>query len=494
MEQIEFLIINQLSVYINQAGESLTAITQIQSDNFQNNVWSFSTPERAKTTFKSMLILLNGVRQYTTSMYIQTYPAGEQYGYFYHEDENGTTLRWWSQNGTTVTINLCTPDGAIIQPPLSVDSNPGNGTLENPGNNNTLQNAVGGQQAADLQYSVGNTVGYSDVYLWDDIMYKTSFSFAINSVTKESVTFANDWTLSIVDDAIDGMLSAVNFPMFAAIIECKTGFVLSTSSNAVRFDPATNDIYSIEQIDDPFFRDFSSFINSTFLWNGHTVSINSLPSQLFTLYAYVDEYYLGLTAAFMDRRFNNKNWKVVINTYFVTGNEMLFIAYMDMDSVEAQLEAQSKKTGYMMIGIVSAFVLVGVLFTILITRQLAVVSGQIKLLKDLKFKEVMGGDADIKNRSFIYELAELQKCFYSMVVVFSDLLKNNASMRTGSVQQTGSGQGGPGTARPSARPMSMVDHTKSGGPPATVKEETLSVVNGPPPSNLANMAARMSLK
>ncbi|KAJ3027565.1 UNVERIFIED_CONTAM: hypothetical protein HDU68_003601 [Siphonaria sp. JEL0065] len=35
IEEIEFLIINQLAVYINQAGESLTRITQISSDNFQ---------------------------------------------------------------------------------------------------------------------------------------------------------------------------------------------------------------------------------------------------------------------------------------------------------------------------------------------------------------------------------------------------------------------------------------------------------------------------
>ncbi|KAJ3027566.1 UNVERIFIED_CONTAM: hypothetical protein HDU68_003602 [Siphonaria sp. JEL0065] len=362
-------------------------------------------------------------------------------------------MAFWNQTGTTISVHLCTPDGVVIQPPLSVDNSPGNGTLENPGNNNTLQNAVGGTNGANLEYSIGNTMGFSQVYLWNSVMYKSSFAYSINPVTKETATFGNDWTLSIVDTAIDGMLAAVNFPMFAAIIECATGFVLSTSSQAKRFDPTTNEIFSIERIDDPFFKDFSAFINSTFLFNRHSVSVNKLTAQLQTIFGYVDEYFPGFSAAFMERRFNNKNWKVVIKTYFVTGNEMLFIAYMDLDSVEAQLLEQSTRTGYMMIGIISTFVLFGMAFTLLITRQLAIVSNQIKLLKDLKFNEVINGEADIKNRSFIYELAELQKCFYSMVLVFSELLKSNASLRQASVQQTGSGHVGLSTQRPSTIPV-----------------------------------------
>ncbi|KAJ3008186.1 UNVERIFIED_CONTAM: hypothetical protein HDU68_003205 [Siphonaria sp. JEL0065] len=368
----------------------------------------------------------------------------------------------WNQTGTTITVNLCTPDGIIIQPPVSIDNTPGDGTLENPGNNGTLQNAVGGTNGANLEYAIGNTAGFSHVYLFNYIMYKSSFAYSINPVTKESITFGNDWTLSIVDTAIDGMLSAVEFPMFAAIIECSTGYVLATSSRAKRTEPSNNEIYSIERIDDPFFKDFSTFINGTFLFNGHSISVNRLPSQLQTIYGYVDEYHSGFDAAFMNRQLNNKNWKVVIKTYFVTGNEMLFIAYMDLDSVEAQLLEQSTKTGYMMIGIISSFVLIGVAFTMLITRQLAIVSKQIRLLKDLKFNEVINGDADIKDRSFIYELAELQKCFYSMVLVFSELLKSNTSLRQASMQQTGSGHAGFVPARPTARSVSMADNTKNG--------------------------------
>ncbi|KAJ3009940.1 UNVERIFIED_CONTAM: hypothetical protein HDU68_002411 [Siphonaria sp. JEL0065] len=456
MEQIEFLISNQVSLYILQAANSLTAVTRMQQTYFEADVWSFSTAERAKATYKSMLISLNAMQQYTTSFYMQTYPGGEMFGYFYHTDKNGTrTLRWWSQVNMSVSINLCTPDGSIIQPPISVNVNPGSGTLKNPGNNNTLQNAVGGTQGADLEYAVGSTFGYSNVYLWDSEVYKTAFAYSINPVTHEQVTFANDWTLKVISDAIQEMLQVIPFPMFAAVIEAKYWAYT---------------LLKLSEINDPFLRDFSNVVNSTYTWGGVGRPINDLPSQLSEIYAFLEDYYPGNQAAFTDRKFNGVIWKLGLNTAHILGNPMLFIIYMNVDSVEEQLNELSAKTGYMMIGIILAFVTFGAGFTIIITRQLAVVSRQIRLLKDLKFKEVLGGNAEIKDRSFIYELAELQKCFYSMVIVFSELLKTNSSIRASSMQHTGSDHaanaGAAGTAaRGGPRPMGTVkeDHTKSAG-------------------------------
>ncbi|KAJ3009938.1 UNVERIFIED_CONTAM: hypothetical protein HDU68_002409 [Siphonaria sp. JEL0065] len=428
MEEIEFLISNQVSTYILQASETLTAITHMQKSYFEIGQWSFATPEIANKTHMSMLIALNAVSQYTTSMYILTYPRGEQFGYFYHTDVNGTrTLRWWSQEGMTVSVNLCTEKGEVIQPPISVRTNEGNGTLKNPGNNNTLQNAVGGISGVDLEYAIGPTFGYSNVYLFDGEVYKSAYAYSINPVTQESVVFGNDWTLNFISKAIVSMLKVVVFPMFSAIIECDTGTVVATSSMAQLF--VGDQLLTIQQINDPFLQDFAGMVNGTFSWAGKTRAINDLPSQMRDLYAFIEEYYPGSQAAYTDRTINGENWKMALNTYTIIGNKMLFVTYMNTDSVEAELNQLSAKTGYMMIGIISAFVVVGILFTLMITRQLHVVSVQIRLLKDLKFKEVLGVDAEIKNRSFIYELAELQKCFHSMVIVFSELLKSNSSMR-----------------------------------------------------------------
>ncbi|KAI9334733.1 hypothetical protein BDR26DRAFT_866671 [Obelidium mucronatum] len=430
IEEIEFLISTQISNYFIGAGETLQAITTMQSDMFAANQWSFSTPTRANNTYLSMLITLKGVRQYTTSMYVQSYPEGLQSGYFFHPEVNGQeSLRWWSQAGTKVSVYSCQDDGTIIQPPVSVDDNPGNGTLANPGNNNTLQNDIGGTQGANLNYSSNHSVGFSNVYLWEGVLYKTSFAFTFNPITGERVTFGNDWTLTLISQAISDMLAAVSFGMFAAVVEADTGYVLATSSTAPLF--SGEDILTIREINDVFFKDFSALVNSPFAAPTTTSSKDQdLPTRLKNLYTYLDKTYPGSHSCFLDRTIaGGEAWKLGLNTYTIVGNPLLFVVYMNIDSVETQLNQMSIKTGYMILGIIVAFLVLGVLFTLVLTRQVNGVSRKMKLLEKLDFSKVLDSEDDDEKVSFVYELAELEYTFNEMVKVFSSVLKANASFR-----------------------------------------------------------------
>ncbi|KAJ3046811.1 hypothetical protein HDU99_009673, partial [Rhizoclosmatium hyalinum] len=167
--------------------------------------------------------------------------------------------------------------------------------------------------------------------------------------------------------------------------------------------------------------DLSNFVNSTYRYG----SVDNVVAQLGLTGTYIEQYFPGATNWFVERKLGTENWKLGLNAYKLNGKQLLFVVYMNIDSVESQLNKLSSQTGYMMIGIIGSFVVLGALFAILISRQLYVVVKQIQLLKDLKFREVLGTSAEIKDRSFIYELAELQKCFHSMVLVFSELLKKN---------------------------------------------------------------------
>ncbi|KAJ3063158.1 hypothetical protein HDU98_000985 [Podochytrium sp. JEL0797] len=394
---------------------------------FKNNHWSFLTPDAANATFNQMLILLDNSLPYTSSMYMQTYPGGLQFGYFYYPDANGATvLRWWQQVNMTVYTYPCLPEGEILWGSnASAWDFPGNGSLANPGNNNTLQNAVGGTAGTNLEYALGPVSGDTVPFLYDNNLIKTSYAFSINQVTGEKVVFGNDWSLSKISQQILAICGIVSFPVFAGVVKVNTGTVLATSSDSPLFSLVTQTLYTIDEIQDPFFADFSNFVNSTIVLG----LVNDLPAQLEIIYTFLDTYYKGASNMFEDRVVNGVPWKLALNSFSMSGSSYIILVYMDVASVEAQLGKQSTTTGYVISGIIVAVVLTGFLFSILIGRQLSVVSRQIQLLKDMKFKEVLGGGAEVKDRSFIYELAELQKCFYQMVVKFSEILRVNNSIR-----------------------------------------------------------------
>ncbi|KAJ3063706.1 hypothetical protein HDU98_000495 [Podochytrium sp. JEL0797] len=245
IEEIEYLVSNQVSVFFINTAQSLQAITATQANLFEWNQISAST--------------------------VQSYFA---------EDASGNPL------------------GA----PILTDTNPGDNTLANPGNNGSLLLLLDG---LNFSPTSPNSTLFGPSYLLDGAVAQTLYQFAVNPATSEHVVFANDWTLTFLSSQITNITSIVTFPVFVAVIDASTGIVLGTSSLAPLTTSTT--ILRIDQINDPFFSDFSSLATKQF-------PSPSFTQSLLQLLTYEQQHYPGTLNWFLTRSVNAANWKLSINS------------------------------------------------------------------------------------------------------------------------------------------------------------------------------------
>ncbi|KAJ3047710.1 hypothetical protein HDU99_009413 [Rhizoclosmatium hyalinum] len=132
---------------------------------------------------------------------------------------------------------------------------------------------------------------------------------------------------------------------------------------------------------------------------------------------------------YIDRNVNGINWMLEMKVMSLIGQRFIFAVYMNVDYVETDIKYSGRKTGFMMLGIILAFLCLGGLFSWTIASQLGLVAKQIDLLKQLKFNEVLDRESGVKGRSFIYELANLQQAFFEMATAFAQSLKTSLNIR-----------------------------------------------------------------
>ncbi|KAJ3020028.1 UNVERIFIED_CONTAM: hypothetical protein HDU68_010396 [Siphonaria sp. JEL0065] len=324
-----------------------------------------------------------------------------------------------TQSNMTLYSWNCDPTGTPTSSYSPPSLEPGNGTVSNPGHNSTLQNALGGTSGANLVYSNKTFEGHSNVYLRDGVLHKSFMKIAYNPVTNEQVVFGNDWTMNYLSSELQKILMAIPVPMFAAIIEVKSGYVVATSSNQSLVSSDGSTVLSLYDIQDPFIQDFSEYINSLYKPE------HNPPSQMGQMEVKLSR---G-NNIFVDRVIAGSTWKLEMNTLMFGGANYLFLTYLSLDAIEEEVLQMSRTTGFIMLGILIAFLCSGYLFSWVISRQLQLVAKQILLLKQLKFKEVLDKNSGIKQRSFLFELAGLQESFHEMVLVFAQTIKASQSMR-----------------------------------------------------------------
>ncbi|KAJ3067759.1 hypothetical protein HDU98_009040 [Podochytrium sp. JEL0797] len=148
VSEIQELISSDIEHYVVQSANSLRDVRDLQVSMFEANIWSF-LPSRINETMREMLFLLNGLRSYTMDMYSVSVPEGAIFGYHY---DATNSLQLWSQVGLTVNSIYCDSNGY----PLAIASTStdyGNGTIANPGNNNTIIYGIGGSSGANINYT-----------------------------------------------------------------------------------------------------------------------------------------------------------------------------------------------------------------------------------------------------------------------------------------------------------------------------------------------------
>ncbi|ORY49749.1 hypothetical protein BCR33DRAFT_713363 [Rhizoclosmatium globosum] len=382
--------------------------------------------EKTNRTMRAMLVLLNRVRQFTTSMYYNTYPGGLQFGYNY-PSPSSNQLQLWTQapNNTQYTWN-CNPQGSPVGEPISVLYRPGNNTLENPGTNETLRLGINGIDGINIDYANSTFQTFSPIYAYNGQVYITSYRVAINRETQEKVVFANDWTVSYIFERIQDVTSVIPYPMFVGIIEVSSGNLMVASNNVSLLADDGQSLTPIYLINDPFIHDFLTYVNETF---APTFSpVQNLPSQLSIVPAAIDS--TPTEAIYITRKISGVNWRLELN-YFTLGiQQYILFTYLNIDA-QAQVQAVSQQTGIYIFVIIGVSLLLGTLFALAVSRQLNIVSQQINLLKQLKFSEVLGVESGVKRRSFIKELAELQQGFHEMCKVFATMIKANSMLQKG---------------------------------------------------------------
>ncbi|KAJ3292585.1 hypothetical protein HDU79_001263 [Rhizoclosmatium sp. JEL0117] len=184
-------------------------------------------------------------------------------------------------------------------------------------------------------------------------------------------------------------------------------------------------ITPLSALNNSFGQDVSNYFAATY--PGGTAQ-----SQMLKFAAVMDQ--SNTEKFYINRNINGVNWMLEMKVMSLIGQRFIFAVYMNIDYVEADIKSSGEKTGFMMLGIIVAFLILGGLFSWMIASQLGLVAKQIDLLKQLKFNEVLDKESGVKGRSFIYELANLQQAFFEMATAFAQSLKSSMHVRGVSVK------------------------------------------------------------
>ncbi|KAI9335931.1 hypothetical protein BDR26DRAFT_920271 [Obelidium mucronatum] len=418
ISQIHQLVATQMQGYIEQTASSLQAVASIQASMFEKNAWSF-LPDRVNATLSAMHHLLQGMRQTTIDMYIYTYPEGYILGYYYPPAQSDRTLTMWTESNYTIYTYLCDINGVQIGEPTSEYYAPGDGTVENPGNNNTLTLMPGGFTGANLDFRNLSARAMSGIYIWNGDLYKSAFQVAKNPVTQEVVVFGNDWTVGFISLQMKNLVSPIPYPMWTFLLEISTGYMIASSEKNDFTMADGSSPMTLRQSSNAFLVEFARFLNSSYSTN------SDLSSQLTA----VMNDALGQSRISFSSNLNGKTLSGAVTVVDIGDNHpMLFIQFLDVDSVMKSVKQLANRTGLWISLVILGFVVVGTAFSYVISRQLSIVSKQIQMLKKLKFTDVLDKKAGIKQSSFIWELYELQHSFYAMVQVLAGIIKRNATL------------------------------------------------------------------
>ncbi|KAI9335980.1 hypothetical protein BDR26DRAFT_865483 [Obelidium mucronatum] len=408
--EMEDLVSHQIFGIIQDAAESLQELTHLQATYFRQNKWSQVTPTRANETLRNMLTILDRNRKQTSDIYYYTYPEGRMHAYVYPNDDLTIPPQIILQD-SNLNMNFYRVDalGNVI----------GDMIFTFPGYNITKALLPGGAFKSNIDYSNKTWKGFTGIFVGSGQLVKSSIQIAVNPVTGEQVTVGNDWTMELVSSRLKEITGSIPYPTFAAFLDLAGGNLVATSDSVVLNN--FTDIYPLSTINNTFARDLSTYLASHY-------PASTAKGQLDILVKQFDRP-SSAPQIYVNRIIDGTRWMLELKVMNLLGERFVFAVYMNVDFVERDIIASGERTGYMMMGIIIAFLAMGTLFSWAVASQLSLVSRQIALLKLLKFQEVLDRESGVKGRSFIYELAGLQEAFYEMAQTFANTIKTSISLK-----------------------------------------------------------------
>ncbi|KAJ3016336.1 UNVERIFIED_CONTAM: hypothetical protein HDU68_012256 [Siphonaria sp. JEL0065] len=290
-----------------------------------------------------------------------------------------------------------------------------------PGENITDALLPGGQFHASIDYSNKTWKGFTGVFVASAQLLKSSLEIAVNPVTGEQVTVGNDWTMGLVSSRLSEIVRNIPYPTFAGLLDIRGGCLVATSlANLSLVGVDQISILPLVDVNNTFARDLSVYLADSYPASSVQKQLERLVNKL--------ENRSNSPQLYIGRIIDGTRWMLELKLMNLLGEQFIFAVYMNVDHVEKNVVVSGVRTGYMMLGIILGFLLLGAMFSWTVARQLTLVSKQIALLKALKFHEVLNQNSGIKIRSFIYELAGLQQAFQEMAQKFAQTLQLQASM------------------------------------------------------------------
>ncbi|ORY44081.1 hypothetical protein BCR33DRAFT_717180 [Rhizoclosmatium globosum] len=221
---------------------------------------------------------------------------------------------------------------------------------------------------------------------------------------QKSLRSGNIRTMNFVSVRLSKIASTIPYPTFSGFLDVTSGKLVASSDPSINL--LTNDGYGIlplGSVNNTFVQDLANYYASSFQ-SATTIA------QILDFVQNMDQ--SGKEKIYVNRNINGVNWLLELKVMPLLGQRFIFAVFINIDFVQADIKASGEKTGFMMLGIILAFLLLGGLFSWTIASQLGLVAKQIDLLKQLKFSEVLNKEEGVKGRSFIFELANLQQAFF----------------------------------------------------------------------------------
>ncbi|KAJ1559808.1 hypothetical protein HK405_009277 [Cladochytrium tenue] len=325
------------------------------------------------------------------------------------------------QVNMTVYVYACSSDGTIISM-VSNTTSVGDGTVANPGNNETLT------LMTNASFEFVNFSNHDYFKVGSAYPSGSAIAIAFNDVTNETYVVGNDWTAASIQSKFSSVLEAVPYTMFVAAIESYTGKVIAISSNTSILTVDGASVLTFNNVlDEPFLVEFTSYVNKSYpsysTTDASLYQIRNLTSDL-----------ESVTAVTYNTNVNGSNYMVFaqLGTVSWDSGPWVLVQYLNADDVVSSINTTSRKVEVIVLSTVAFAIIVGTGISFLLSRQIKIVSVQIAALRELKFQEVLDRQRGVKSRSFVRELHDLQVSFFDMTKRFADTLRAREEFGKGS--------------------------------------------------------------
>ncbi|KAI8850715.1 hypothetical protein BC829DRAFT_388703 [Chytridium lagenaria] len=223
---------------------------------------------------------------------------------------------------------------------------------------------------------------------------------------KTKIIVGTDITNESFQNKLMDALSSIKFPFVIAVIDVLTGYIIATTVPTLSLVNPAGTIKRYNETTVPYFEDFSLMLSSTYggnitnLWRAAAEATGTLPfrSSLMS--------YSGTVKDLHRDQNMTHPWMIV--------------SYVNEDAVNQAYLSADKWTQSTIFLVMLVLLIVGSMFFIAFTLGLQRVVNHLKMVRDLRFKDLESPRKSLGKASVVRELDVLQNAFIEMLECLMD--------------------------------------------------------------------------